>query len=106
MQPEIIDSFPDITRSIACQGLMDCISFIGDFINSPFFFGLTALQLLVLAFIAHYIIGILLGGISPRTNSSYLYDTAVWANYKIIPDEPAESKALVVTELKSPWLIQ
>lgn len=50
------------------EGLYDLISFIGSFIISPLWFGLSVLQLMAIAFIVHFIIGILLGGIEPRSN--------------------------------------
>lgn len=52
----------------AQEGLYDLISFIGSFITSPLWFGLSVLQLMAIAFIVHFIIGILLGGITPRTS--------------------------------------
>lgn len=50
------------------EGLYDLISFIGSFVTSPLWFGLSVLQLMAIAFIIHFAIGILLGGIAPRSS--------------------------------------
>lgn len=57
---------PVMTETTAYSGLLDLITFIGSFITEPIWFGISFLQLLVISFIIHYVIGIALGGIAPR----------------------------------------
>lgn len=45
---------------------MELISVLGSFITTPLFFGLSVLNMLVISFIFSFVIGICLGGISPR----------------------------------------
>lgn len=57
---------PVIVETTAYSGLLDLITFIGSFITAPIWFGISFLQLLVISFVIHYVIGIALGGIAPR----------------------------------------
>lgn len=64
----------DISSTPAFAYLMDIISFIGDFVNSPIWFGISFMQMLIIAFVIHYVIGIALGGVNLRIhgpNSPY-----------------------------------
>lgn len=53
-------------NTVAFGVLMELISVIGTFVTTPLFFGLSVLNILVISFIFSYVIGICLGGISPR----------------------------------------
>lgn len=50
----------------AFSTLMDLIAILGSFVTTPLFFGLSVLNILVLTFVFNMVIGLLLGGISPR----------------------------------------
>lgn len=52
--------------SVAFGVLMELISVLGSFVTTPLFFGLSVLNMLVISFIFSFVIGICLGGISPR----------------------------------------
>lgn len=52
--------------TVAFSVLMELISVLGTFVTTPLFFGLSVLNILVISFIFTYVIGICLGGISPR----------------------------------------
>lgn len=54
-------------NTVAFAELMNLISVIGAFVNTPIFFGLSFLQILVIVFIFNHVIGVLLGGIAPRS---------------------------------------
>ena len=88
---EIIDDFiknivPNITSYPAFSSLLNLISFLGDFLTTPIWFGLSFIQLLLLSFVIHYIIGILLGGISPRTRLEKVNTTNnnIYADFKVL----------------------
>lgn len=52
--------------------LMDLISVLGSFVTTPLFFGLSVINLLVLTFLFNMLIGLLLGGISPRYTANLI----------------------------------
>lgn len=52
-------------QTTAFSGLLDLINFIGSFVVTPIWFGISFLQLLAISFLVYYVIGILLGGIAP-----------------------------------------
>lgn len=56
--------------SVAFGVLMELISVLGTFVTTPMFFGLSVLNILVISFIFNYVIGLCLGGISPRANNT------------------------------------
>lgn len=95
----------NVLDSYAYAGLVDLISFIGTFVSTPMWFGLSVLQLLVIVFCVHFVIGICLGGIShsPRAyGNPDAYDRFSYASFRVLPDE----KALTVTSdhVKDPWV--
>lgn len=53
-------------NTVAFGVLMELISFVGAFVTTPMFFGLSVINILVISFIFSYVIGICLGGITPR----------------------------------------
>lgn len=53
-------------NTVAFGVLMELVSVLGTFVTTPFFFGLSVLNILVISFIFTYVIGICLGGVSPR----------------------------------------
>lgn len=53
-------------NTVAFEVLMQLISVLGSFVTTPLFFGLSVLNILVISFIFTYVIGICLGGITPR----------------------------------------
>lgn len=53
-------------QTVAFDVLMQLISVLGSFVTTPLFFGLSVLNMLVISFIFSFVIGICLGGISPR----------------------------------------
>lgn len=53
-------------NTVAFGVLMELISVLGTFVTTPLFFGLSVLNILVISFIFTYVIGLCLGGISPR----------------------------------------
>lgn len=53
-------------NTVAFGVLMELISVVGTFVTTPLWFGLSVINILVISFIFTYVIGILLGGISPR----------------------------------------
>lgn len=55
-------------NTIAFSVLMELISVLGSFVTTPMFFGLSVLNILVISFVFSYVIGICLGGVSPRFN--------------------------------------
>lgn len=79
----------DVMSTPAYAGLVDIIALIGDFVTSPIWFGLSFLQLLVITCVAHFIIGICLGGIALRVTYSKpdLYDRFSYAQFRIIPED-------------------
>ena len=54
-------------NTVAFSTLMDLISVLSSFVNSPIFFGISFLQILVISVLFHMLIGLLLGGIMPRS---------------------------------------
>lgn len=54
-------------NTVAFTTLMDLISVLSSFVNSPIFFGISFLQILVISVLFHMLIGLLLGGIMPRS---------------------------------------
>lgn len=54
--------------TVAFSVLMELISVLGIFLTTPMFFGLSVINILVISFIFSYVIGICLGGVSPRLN--------------------------------------
>ena len=54
-------------NTVAFTNLMDLISVLSSFVNSPIFFGISFLQILVISVLFHMLIGLLLGGIMPRS---------------------------------------
>ena len=54
-------------NTVAFSNLMDLISVLSSFVNSPIFFGISFLQILVISVLFHMLIGLLLGGIMPRS---------------------------------------
>lgn len=54
-------------NTVAFTTLMDLISVLSSFVNSPVFFGISFLQILVISVLFHMLIGLLLGGIMPRS---------------------------------------
>lgn len=79
----------DLMSTPAYEGLEDIIALIGHFVTSHLWFGLSFLQLLVIIYVAHFIIGICLGGIAPRVSYSKpdLYDRFSYASFKVIPED-------------------
>lgn len=57
-------------NTVAFGVLMELISVLGTFVTTPLFFGLSVLNILVISFVFNYIIGLCLGGISPRANNT------------------------------------
>ena len=55
-------------NTAAFTTLMDLISVLSSFVNSPIFFGISFLQILVISVLFHMLIGLLLGGIMPRSH--------------------------------------
>lgn len=53
-------------NTVAFSVLMELISVLGSFVTTPMFFGLSVLNILVILFIFNMVIGVCLGGISPR----------------------------------------
>lgn len=53
-------------QTVAFLNLMDLIRFVGSFVTTPLFFGLSVINLLVITFVFNLVIGILLGGTAPR----------------------------------------
>lgn len=53
-------------NTVAFSVLMELISVLGAFVTTPMFFGLSVINILVISFIFSYVIGICLGGITPR----------------------------------------
>lgn len=53
-------------NTVAFGVLIELISVLGTFVTTPLFFGLSVLNILVISFIFTYVIGLCLGGISPR----------------------------------------
>lgn len=53
-------------NTVAFSVLMELISVLGTFVTTPMFFGLSVINILVISFIFTYVIGICLGGITPR----------------------------------------
>lgn len=53
-------------NTVGFSVLMELISVLGSFVTTPMFFGLSVLNILVISFIFTYVIGICLGGITPR----------------------------------------
>lgn len=53
-------------NTVAFSTLMELISVLGTFCTTPLFFGLSVLNILVISFIFSMVIGLCLGGISPR----------------------------------------
>lgn len=60
-------------NTVAFINLMDLIRLFGTFCTTPLFFGLSVLNILVITFIFNLVIGILLGGISPRVSPRLIY---------------------------------
>lgn len=57
------------TTAFAC--LTDLISVIGSFFTTPFIFGLSILQIVIISVVSYFILNIFLGGrINPRHISS------------------------------------
>lgn len=54
-------------NTVAFSNLMDLISVLSSFVNSPIFFGISFLQILVIFVLFHMLIGLLLGGVMPRS---------------------------------------
>lgn len=52
--------------TVAFSVLMELINVLGSFVTTPMFFGLSVINILVISFIFSYVIGICLGGITPR----------------------------------------
>lgn len=61
-------------QTVAFANLMDLISFVGLFVTTPIFFGLSVLNILVISFVFNIVIGILLGGLSPRVSPIKAFD--------------------------------
>ena len=57
-----------MTNTVAFDGLLQIINFVGSFVNTSLFFGVSFIQLLAIAYCLHFVIGILLGGIAPRVS--------------------------------------
>ena len=53
--------------TVAFSTLMDLIFVLHYFVNSPIFFGISFLQILSISVLFHMLIGLLLGGIMPRS---------------------------------------
>lgn len=53
-------------NTVAFGVLMELISVLGSFVTTPMFFGLSVINILVISFIFNMVIGICLGGVSPR----------------------------------------
>lgn len=53
-------------QTVAFTNLLDLIRFVGLFVTTPLFFGLSVINLLVITFVFNIVIGILLGGSAPR----------------------------------------
>ena len=53
-------------QTVAFTNLLDLIRFVGLFVTTPLFFGLSVINLLVITFVFNLVIGILLGGNAPR----------------------------------------
>lgn len=53
-------------NTVAFGVLMELISVLGSFVTTPLFFGLSVLNILVISFIFTYVIGLCLGGVTPR----------------------------------------
>lgn len=53
-------------NTVAFGVLMELISVVGTFVTTPMFFGFSVINILVISFIFTYVIGLCLGGISPR----------------------------------------
>ena len=54
-------------NTVAFTTLMDLISVLSSFVNSPIFFGISFLQILVISVLFHMLIGLLLGVIMLRS---------------------------------------
>lgn len=46
--------------------LMELIQVLGNFVTAPIFFNLSVIHILIISFLFNMVIGILLGGVSPR----------------------------------------
>lgn len=57
-------------NTVAFTELMNLISVIGTFVSTPIFFGLSFLHILVISLIFSKVIGVLLGGIAPRSKDN------------------------------------
>ena len=57
-----------MVTTTAFQGLLELISVIGSFVTSKIIFGVSFLQLLIVSYCIHHIIGICLGGSVPRSS--------------------------------------
>lgn len=55
-----------MTNTVAYRGLLELISVFGSFVTSHIWFGLSVIQLLVICYCIHYVIGICLGGAEHR----------------------------------------
>lgn len=62
-------------NTVAFDTLMQLIQVVGSFVTTPIFFNLSVIHILVIAFVFNMIIGILLGGVSPR-HLTYISSTA------------------------------
>jgi len=56
-------------NTTAFSTLIDMISFIGSFITTPIFFGLSVLNILFISFILTHIIAVCIGGFPDRTRN-------------------------------------
>ena len=53
--------------TVAFDTLIELIVVLRNFVNYPIFFGISFLQILVISVLFHMLIGLLLGGIMPRS---------------------------------------
>lgn len=67
-------------NTVAFDTLMQLISVLGSFVTTPLFFGLSVLNILVISFIFNMVIGVCLGGISPRLLISRENVNKYWYN--------------------------
>lgn len=85
----------DWINTPAFEGLQDLINFIGSFVSAPIFFGISVINILVITFAIHYLIGIFLGGIEPRSPSEVNQNTTIYNRnltaYRIYPFKPHDS---------------